>query len=233
MRAQIDRDSADKLLGGPQAGIVAGATELVQRCRRHPMMRTFRTGSRDHPRRATDPHGVCRRPRSGHSALAHGFNSGGATMGTSRTNLPVERPRRGRLGERSDRRRHVARSRHSIRRNQVTTRGRRAITRWPDTDHRPHCARMRVDRLAHGSFRSRPGNYRHTSCPVDPGRYDQLFTIAPRSGTPRPHQLLTSCKQRPRVSPPPLAQTAACSMRSNTIFRSFSLRPPQTPCRSR
>lgn len=37
--------SADKLLGGPQAGIVAGATELVQRCRRHPMMRTFRTGA--------------------------------------------------------------------------------------------------------------------------------------------------------------------------------------------
>lgn len=34
--------SGDKLMGGPQAGIVAGKAELVQRCRRHPMARALR-----------------------------------------------------------------------------------------------------------------------------------------------------------------------------------------------
>jgi L-seryl-tRNA(Ser) seleniumtransferase len=34
--------SCDKLLGGPQSGIVAGDPELVQRVRRNPMYRTFR-----------------------------------------------------------------------------------------------------------------------------------------------------------------------------------------------
>jgi L-seryl-tRNA(Ser) seleniumtransferase len=34
--------SCDKLLGGPQAGIVAGTPELVQRVRRNPMYRAFR-----------------------------------------------------------------------------------------------------------------------------------------------------------------------------------------------
>ncbi len=36
--------SGDKLLGGPQAGLVVGRREAVERCRRHPLFRTMRPG---------------------------------------------------------------------------------------------------------------------------------------------------------------------------------------------
>ena len=79
LRAGVDLIcfSGDKLLGGPQAGIIAGARKLVEPIRKNPLMRTYRVekliyGALEATLQATDSDGPHGNPGSAHDCHDEG-----------------------------------------------------------------------------------------------------------------------------------------------------------------
>ncbi len=112
--------SGDKLLGGPQAGVIVGSTELVQRCASHPLARALRPGGLVLGALQEIALAYLGRRRRSAPVLAHGHRPRSRAARPSRGRRVVDRAgrRRRRRGLRvGDRRRHVAGRRDRVARH--------------------------------------------------------------------------------------------------------------------